>query len=178
MPPRAWVIALTRSTLRSFQESKEYLLALTGTRHLVSDLSLFETVRVLHATGLLGAFHSLSGGGWCPTRTGRFRGRATDPTFIPNLARSAGILRNARCVYIDSEPGAIVAAKLQGWEGCLVAAQGLLRVSQPSSSSRHGSSRASGEDARVGRGAWYDARFPSLRRALKFYIFGKKRRQK
>ena len=130
------------------------LMALSGTLHLVSDYGLFTTLAVLDAGGLLGSLHSV--------HVGRGPARVADPGYLPSVCRGLGISRHARCVYIDSNAGAIVAAKLLGWEGCLVA--------RPTGALR----RTGSGGHRVGHGAWYDRRFATLRRALSYYIFGEK----
>ena len=155
----AWVVALTSVTRKDLSDRScaSLLVALSGTLHLLSDFDLFTTLTILDAGGLIGSFHSVL--------VARSPAQASDPNYLPSAYTALAIPRHARCVYIDSDAGAIVAAKLLGWDGCLVARTGILRYGRrPGGAARRG--------RRVGHGAWYDHRFPNLRRALAYYIFG------
>ena len=182
-----WIVVLssgTRSDIETCEETRSLLLALPGRRHLVTDYGLHETTTLLDGAGLLGAFHSVVERG--PTR-------ARDPCYLARVARgSMGVLRHQACVYLDADAGAVVAAMLLGWSGCLIAAGAVSGVYGDSSSppaatttttTRRGilvrravrrpeRRRHRDDQSRLGCGAWYTTRFPSLRRALHHYVFG------
>ena len=144
----SWIMALTPSTRRHLLDASrvcvDYLVALSGTRHLISDYDLHTTITVLYDTGTLGVFHSI---------TERGPDQAIDPTYLTRLSRALHIRRYGRCVYMDSHAGAVVSAKLNGWEGCLIAPR--TRVHRKRT-----------------RETWYDTTFSNLRKALHYYIFG------
>ena len=184
-----WVVVLspgTRSHLAACGETRSLLLALPGRRHLVSDYGLHETTRILDGAGLLGAFHSV---------VERGPERARDPAFLARANRTMAVLRHQTCVYIDADPGAVVAAMLLGWSGCLVAgtASGSTSADVPGGRrGRGGGCRGGGassgvtttlvrraerrrhrdDQTRLGCGLWYTTRFDTVRDALHHYVFG------
>ena len=156
---RSWVVVLTPITRVGLETCADYLTALSGLRHVISDYDLYTTLALLDTAGLLGAFHSI---------IERGPRRAADPRFLRNLSRRLSRGRGeGECVYIDSDAGAVVAAKLKGWRGCLGASppptKGILKDTRRSRRS---------ESNRPGRGVWCEQRFASLHRALRYYIFG------
>mgnify|MGYP001330334982 CR=1 FL=1 len=145
-----WFVALTETTRSQLERGvcTSLLVALSGGRHLISDFDIHTTLLVLDRGGLLGVFHSVF--------TDRNDVQASDPLYMRRISRESAIRRNDRCIYADSRPGPLVAAKVFGWTGCLIARTATIA-----------------NRAHVGcGGVWYDSRFSSLRRALRHYIFG------
>lgn len=153
---RVWIIVLSAKTRHQLRDGADYIPSLVGMRCLITDLDFLSTITVLADTGLLGMFHHI---------VDRGRLRASDPTFLANTGRVLGITRRQRCVYFDANPGAVVAAQLQGWCGCLLAEESALAHPEYKKH-RSGNHRA-------GVGVWYDARFAHLRTAFRHFLFGR-----
>lgn len=149
-----WVLCLTESNYGSFGKSSHMIAALPGEVHLLTDVSVFRTLGVLEKHGMTGLFeHIISRG----------RLKCNDFTFWKNISRVLRIRRCKRCVLIDTNACSIVASKLIGWIGCLVASPDNVAPEKLA----HRTS-----NTQLGRGACYDTRFSTMENALRHYIFG------
>ncbi len=149
-----WIICLTSENYHSFGEISSLITALPGRTHLLTDLSIFETLHILSEHNLDGFFHQIISRGH--TQPGNY-------VFWQKLSIALKIRRCQRCVLFDTNACSIVAVKLLGWAGCLVTS--LENVAHEPLSNRT-------SDTQLGRGAWYDTRFSTMEKALRHYIFG------
>ena len=148
-----WVICLTELNKNEFALISDLLCALIGRVCLLTDLSIFETLNVCEESGVCGVFDSV---------VSRTQAERIDINYWRKLSGNLHIYRYDRTICIDTCPSAVVAAKLLGWVGCLIAPDNIVVEK-----TKHRTS-----DKYLGRGPWYDARFADMHSALSHFIFG------
>lgn len=144
-----WFVELSNVTRGEFGSCASLVKALSGYRILVSDLSLHETVGILHESGLLGAFHFVFN---------RSSGDHADHRYLLGIGRLVRARRYV-CVYIGTHAESVTSAHVLGWTGAIVRPGGGLRGILKRRGAQSG-------------GTWHDSSFASLGDALRHYIFG------
>ena len=148
-----WIIALTHLNKEDFPIVSKILSSLIGKIYLLSELSCYDTMNTIIISNLQHVFTDI---------VNRTNNEQHTFEFWSNLSTLLKINRYKRCILIDTDPQAIVGAKLLGWVGCLIQKKKSLFEFKKN---RCG-------DTQIGRGVWYDCRFDHINEALYHYVFG------
>ena len=152
-----WIFVINRFNYRNFKNSKilvNYIKALPGLKHIISDYEYADTIILLNVINLLPYITSIHNRG---------EHLINKPNYLYNISSKIKIRKNQTCYFFDSYPDSIVRSKLLGWIGVLILNEKLLKTKElKKNRSNH----------KCGINVWYNTRFNTLIEAVHHYIFG------